>query len=37
MKKNIARLYSGELEGIEARLVEIEADVNVGLHAFKTA
>lgn len=34
MNKKIARVYSGELEGVDARVVEIEADVNVGLHAF---
>ncbi len=34
MEKRIARLYSGELEGVDAKIVEIEADINVGLHAF---
>jgi magnesium chelatase family protein len=34
MGKNIARLYSAELEGIDAKIIEVEADVNVGLHAF---
>jgi magnesium chelatase family protein len=34
MKKNLARLYSGELDGVDARLVEVEADINIGLHAF---
>ncbi len=34
MKKHIARLYSGELEGVNARLIEIEADVSVGLRTF---
>ena len=34
MKKKIPRLYSGELEGVGARIVEVEADVNVGLHSF---
>jgi magnesium chelatase family protein len=34
MKKNLARLYSGELDGVDARLIEVEADINVGLHAF---
>lgn len=30
----VPKLYSAELEGIEAELVEVEADINVGLHAF---
>jgi len=34
MGKNIARLYSAELEGIDANIIEVEADVNVGLHSF---
>lgn len=34
MPKNPARLYSAELEGIEAKIIEVEADVNVGLHDF---
>lgn len=29
-----AKLYGAELEGINARLIEVEADLNVGLHAF---
>lgn len=37
MKKNLARIYSGELDGVDARLVEVEADINIGLHAFKIA
>lgn len=34
MRKNLARVYSAELEGINARLIEVEVDLNVGLHAF---
>ncbi len=34
MPKNPARLYSAELEGIEAKIIEVEADINVGLHDF---
>lgn len=34
MEKNIAKVYSAELEGIESKLIEVEADINVGLHAF---
>ncbi|MDP2705857.1 MAG: magnesium chelatase domain-containing protein, partial [bacterium] len=30
----VPKLYSAELEGIEAELVEVEADINVGLHSF---
>lgn len=31
---NLARIFSAELEGIDARLIEIEIDINVGLHSF---
>jgi len=34
MRKNLARVYSAELEGIKAKLIEVEVDLNVGLHAF---
>lgn len=34
MTKTIATLYCAELEGIHARLIEIEVDLNVGLHSF---
>jgi magnesium chelatase family protein len=34
MKKNLARVYSGELDGVDARLIEVEADINIGLHTF---
>ncbi|MEK7195583.1 MAG: YifB family Mg chelatase-like AAA ATPase [Patescibacteria group bacterium] len=34
MSKTISRLYSAELEGIKAKLIEVEVDLNVGLHAF---
>src|SRR5277367_1705298 len=34
MIKNLARLYSAELEGVNAKIIEVEADINVGLHAF---
>ncbi|MEK7507670.1 MAG: YifB family Mg chelatase-like AAA ATPase [Patescibacteria group bacterium] len=34
MTKNLARIYSAELEGIKSRLIEVEVDLNVGLHAF---
>ncbi len=30
----VARLFSGDLEGIAGRVVTVEADLNVGLHAF---
>jgi len=34
MLKNLARVFSAELEGIKAKLIEVEVDLNVGLHAF---
>ncbi len=34
MLKNLAKVYSAELEGINARKIEVEVDLNVGLHAF---
>ena len=34
MQKNLAKVYSAELEGIKAKLIEVEVDLNVGLHAF---
>jgi len=34
MIKNLAKLYSAELEGLQARLIEVEVDLNVGLHSF---
>ncbi len=34
MSKTIARVYSAELEGIHARPIEVEVDLNVGLHSF---
>lgn len=34
MPKEIARLYSAELEGITAKIIEVEVDLNVGLHSF---
>jgi magnesium chelatase family protein len=34
MGKNLSRIYSGEIEGIEARLIEVEVDINVGNHSF---
>lgn len=34
MQTHFARIYSGELDGIRARCVEVEVDVHVGLHSF---
>ncbi len=34
MIKNLSKVYSAELEGINAQLIEVEVDLNVGLHAF---
>jgi len=31
---SVPRLYTAELNGIEAELIEVEADLNVGLHSF---
>ncbi len=31
---NISKVYSAAIEGIEAKLIEIETDINVGLHSF---
>lgn len=32
--KHLARVYSAELEGIDAKLIEVEVDINIGLHSF---
>jgi magnesium chelatase family protein len=32
--QNLSRVFSAELEGIDARLIEVETDINVGLHSF---
>lgn len=34
MKGSVPKLFSAELEGIDAELIEVEADLNVGLHSF---
>lgn len=34
MANNLSKVFSAELEGIDARLVEVETDLHVGLHAF---
>lgn len=34
MVNNFSRVFSAELEGTEARLVEVEVDLHVGVHAF---
>ena len=31
---NFSKIYSAELEGIDAKLIEVETDINVGLHSF---
>lgn len=33
-KTGIAKVFSAELEGIAAKLIEVETDLHVGLHAF---
>ena len=30
----VPKLYSSDIEGIDAHIIEVEADLNVGLHAF---
>ncbi len=32
--KSLAKTYSAELEGINAKLIEVEVDINAGLHSF---
>jgi len=34
MKKSISKVYSAELEGVEARRIEVETDLHPGLHSF---
>jgi len=34
MKSALAKVYSAELEGIEARRIEVETDLHPGLHSF---
>jgi len=34
MSGSVSKLYSAELNGINANIVEVEADINVGLHSF---
>ncbi len=34
MRDHLARVHSAELEGIHARPIEVEVDLNVGLHSF---
>ncbi len=31
---HLAKVYSAELEGIKGKLIEVEVDLNVGLHSF---
>ncbi len=35
MSKRVAKVFAAELEGVQARLVEVEVDLNVGLHSFQ--
>jgi len=34
MGKTLAKIHAAELEGINAKLIEVEVDLNVGLHSF---
>src|SRR3989344_4297553 len=31
---NISKIFSAELEGVDAKLIEVETDINVGLNSF---
>ena len=31
---SVPKLYSSDIEGIDAHIVEVEADLNVGLRSF---
>ena len=31
---SISKIYAAELDGIDAKLIEVETDINVGLHSF---
>lgn len=31
---SVSRIFAAELDGIEARLIEVETDINAGLHSF---
>lgn len=34
MRASCARVYAAELRGIDARIVEVEVDIRIGLHSF---
>ncbi|MBI4119830.1 MAG: YifB family Mg chelatase-like AAA ATPase, partial [Parcubacteria group bacterium] len=34
MNGNLSKTFSAELDGIQAKLIEVEVDINVGLHSF---
>ncbi|MBI4034240.1 MAG: YifB family Mg chelatase-like AAA ATPase [Candidatus Brennerbacteria bacterium] len=34
MLKTVPKLFAAELDGVNAELIEVEADLNVGLHSF---
>src|SRR3989344_5090998 len=31
---NLSKVFSASIDGIEANLIEVETDINVGLHSF---
>ena len=31
---NLAKVYAAELDGVNAKLIEVETDINVGIHSF---
>lgn len=34
ISKTVAKIFSAELDGLNVELIEVEADINVGLHSF---
>lgn len=34
MKHSLSKVYAAELDGVDARLIEVETDVHTGLHTF---
>ena len=34
MAKNLATVYSGDLDGVDAKVIDVEVDINVGIHTF---
>ena len=34
MTRELSKIYSAQLEGVDAKLIEVEVDINVGTHVF---